>query len=97
MKNIITILGLATTLTLTQTGCVTIQTPKFASVESVMELKMNATLPEVISTLGSKPYNIYYSQKDGYTVYTYKYKVLERKVDPDLINFRGGGKKGAGV
>jgi hypothetical protein len=72
------------------TSCETVKVAKFASVESVMELKLNSTLPEVISLLGSKPYNIYSNHKDGYTIYTYKYKLIERKISPKLINSRGG-------
>ena len=44
-------------------SCKTIQVAKFASVESVMELKINSSLEEVIAKLGSKPYNIYSNQK----------------------------------
>lgn len=72
------------------TGCKTVQTAKFASVETVMDLKVNSTLPEVISLLGSKPYNVYSNQVDGYTIYAYKYKLVERKVNPKLVNSRGG-------
>lgn len=66
------------------------QVAKFASVESVIDLKMNSTIEEVISKLGSKPYNIYSKQKDGYAIYTYKYKLVERKVSQRLINSKGG-------
>jgi len=71
-------------------SCETVKVSKFASVENVMELKLNSTLPEVISLLGSKPYNIYANHKDGYTIYSYKYKLVERKVSPKIINSRGG-------
>lgn len=79
------------------TSCKIVQVAKFASVESVMELKLNSTLDEVISRLGSKPYNIYSNQKGGYTIYTYKYKVVERKVNPKLINSKGGETTGTEV
>ncbi len=73
------------------------QAPKFASVENVMSLKLNFSLAEVISTLGSRPYNIYYHQEDGYTIYTYKYKLVERKVKPMWLNSRGGETNGIEV
>jgi hypothetical protein len=47
-------------------------------------------LPEVIASLGSKPYNVYSNQKDGYTIYLYKYKLIERKADPLTVNEIGG-------
>ena len=78
-------------------SCKTVQVAKFASVENVMELKINSTLDEVISKLGSKPYNIYSNQKEGYTIYTYKYKVVERKVNPKLIKSKGGETTGTEV
>lgn len=78
-------------------GCKTVQVPKFASVENVMELKINSTLDEVVSRLGSKPYNIYSNQKEGYTIYVYKYKLVERKVNPNLMNSRGGETTGTEV
>ena len=78
-------------------SCKTVQVAKFASVENVMELKINSSLEEVINTLGSKPYNIYSNQKEGYAIYTYKYKLVERKVSPELINSRGGETTGTEV
>jgi hypothetical protein len=62
-----------------------------------MDLKINSSLDEVIARLGSKPYNIYSNQKEGYIIYTYKYKLVERKVNPSLINSRGGETTGTEV
>lgn len=67
-----------------------VQVPEFTSVEKVIDLKMNSTLSEVISVLGCKPYNVYSSQVDGYTIYVYKYKIVERRVDASMINSIGG-------
>lgn len=89
MKKLMTIFGAILFGTVLLSGCKTVQVAKFASVDNVMELKVNSTLEEVISKLGSKPYNIYSNQKEGYTIYTYKYKVVERKVAPMKINSRG--------
>lgn len=72
------------------TSCKTVQVAKFTSVENLYQLKLNSSLEEVISLLGSKPYNILSNQIDGYTIFTYKYKFIERKVNPKLINSRGG-------
>ena len=64
--------------------------PKFVSSENVVDLKVNSTLDDVIAKLGRKPYNVFSSQKDGYTIYIYKYKILERKESRDRINVPGG-------
>lgn len=78
-------------------GCKTIQVAKYSSVENVLDLRINNSLEEVISKLGTKPYNVYSSQKEGYTIYVYKYKVVERKVSPKLVNSRGGETTGTEV
>ena len=79
------------------TSCKTVQVAKFTSVENLYQLKLNSSLEEVISLLGSKPYNILSNQIDGYTIFTYKYKFVERKVNPKLINSRGGETTGTEV
>jgi hypothetical protein len=81
----------------TFTSCKTIQVPKFTSVENLYQLKLNSSLESVIALLGSKPYNILSNQLDGYVIYTYKYKLVERKVNPALINNRGGETTGTEV
>jgi len=40
--------------------------------------------------LGCEPYNLLTKQADGYAIYTYLYKLVERMVDPKVINERGG-------
>ena len=79
----------------TLTSCkTTIQVAKFTSVEKLYDLKLNWKLGDVISYLGSKPYNILSNQIDGYTIYTYKYKLIERIVNSDIINKHGGETEG---
>ncbi len=97
MRKLMTIFGAILIASVFLSSCKTIQVAKFASVESVMELKINSSLEEVIAKLGSKPYNIYSNQKEGYTIYTYKYKVVERKVNPKLVNSKGGETTGTEV
>ncbi len=79
------------------TSCKTVQVAKFTSVENVYQIKLNSSIEEVISVLGSKPYNVLSNQIDGYTIYLYKYKTVERKVNPSLINSRGGETTGTEV
>ncbi len=71
-------------------SCKTVQVPKFTSIDNVLTLTINSTIQDVENKLGCKPYNIYSNQKDGYTIYVYKYKVLERKVNPKMVNKIGG-------
>ena len=67
-------------------SCKTVQVPKFTSIDNVLTLTINSTIQDVENKLGCKPYNIYSNQKDGYTIYVYKYKVLERNVNPKIVN-----------
>ena len=71
-------------------SCKTTQVARFTSVENLFQIKLYSSLEDVISLLGSKPYNILSSQVGGYTIYTYKYKFVERIVGSKLINSRGG-------
>lgn len=92
-----TILG-AVMLTLFMfSSCKTTQVAKFTSVENLYQIKLGSSLESVIALLGSKPYNILSNQVDGYVIYTYKYKLVERKVNPKLINDRGGETTGTEV
>ena len=97
MKKTITIFGAIIIFALFVTSCATVQVAKFTSVENLYQLKLNSSLEEVITLLGSKPYNILSNQIDGYTIFTYKYKFVERKVNPKLINSRGGETTGTEV
>ncbi len=97
MKKIMTIFGATIISALCFTSCKIVQVPKFTSVENLYQLKLNSSLDEVISLLGSKPYNILSTQIDGYTIFTYKYKFVERKVNPKIINSRGGETTGTEV
>jgi hypothetical protein len=97
MRKVKTIFGAILIATVLLSSCKTVQVAKFASVENVMEIKINSSLEEVISKLGSKPFNIYSNQKEGYTIYTYKYKLVERKVNPKLKDSRGGETTGTEV
>ena len=97
MKKLISIFGTIMIIAQLLTSCSTVQVAKFTSVENLYQLKLNSSLEEVIALLGSKPYNILSKQAYGYTIVTYKYKFVERKVDSKLINIRGGEIAGAEV
>lgn len=97
MKRMMTIFGAVIFASFMLSSCKTTQVAKFTSVENLYQLKLNSSLESVISLLGSKPYNILSNQVDGYVIYTYKYKLVEREVNPKLINERGGETTGTEV
>jgi hypothetical protein len=66
-----------------------VQYPKFTSVENLFSLNEGMIFSDVVRVLGSKPYDIYMRQQDGYSILIYKYKLVERKVNSWLINERG--------
>jgi uncharacterized secreted protein with C-terminal beta-propeller domain len=90
MKKTNLILFFAIVFTLAFTSCKSVQAPKYTSVENLFNLKTGNTYEETVNILGQKPYDIYMSQAEGYTIYTYKYKHVERKINPNSLNQRGG-------
>jgi hypothetical protein len=87
MKKVIFAAMMATGLIFT--SCKSVQVAKFTSVENVFQLKLGSSIDDVMTVLGSKPYNILSNQVEGYTIYTYKYKLVERKINPALVNTKG--------
>ena len=87
MKKII-IVGFAIVVGLS--SCTVQNSAMFTSVEKIIKLNLNSTLDETIKTLGSEPHNVYSSQLEGYSVYEYKYKLIERVVSPYKVNEIGG-------
>ena len=71
-------------------SCKIVQVPKFTTSDNLLKIELNSSLEDVVQTLGCNPYNMLSSQVDGYTIYQYKYKMVERKVSPKMINQRGG-------
>ena len=65
------------------------QFAKFTSSDRLYQVKIGNTYETVVSTLGCEPYNLLSKQADGYEIYTYKYKIVERYYDPKYINERG--------
>lgn len=90
MKKTKTILLTAIFTTLLFTSCKVVQVPKFTTSDNLLKIELNSSLEDVVKTLGCNPYNMLSSQVDGYTIYQYKYKMVERKVSPKMINARGG-------
>lgn len=79
------------------TSCKTIQAPKFTSIDRIMDLKMGMSSVDVFEKLGSPPYDVLFCQAEGYTLYLYYYKVIERKVIMLNLNKIGNEAKGDNV
>lgn len=77
-------------LILLATSCASVvKIPKFTSVENIIDLKPGMTYVEVVNKLGSKPYDVLFCQQEGFTMYLYKYKVIQREIDPKNIDMKG--------
>lgn len=66
---------------------------KFTSVDKLLLIQPGNTYDVVVQTLGCEPYNLLSNQKDGYAIYVYKYKLLQREIkaeDAEVLNQRGG-------
>jgi hypothetical protein len=90
MKKTNLFFGIAALMAFVFASCKVVQAPKFTSVENLYSIKLGCSFDAMVSTLGSKPYDMYMNQSDGYTIYTYKYKNVERKINPNALNQRGG-------
>lgn len=73
------------------------QYPKYTSSDRLYQLRVGDSYETVVSTLGCEPYNLLSKQADGYDIYVYKYKIVERKFDAKAINNRGSETAGSEV
>lgn len=58
----------------------------FTSVGNVLDLKLNSSFDQAVTTLDTRPHNIFSSQIDGYTAYEFRYKLIEREVNPLTVD-----------
>lgn len=72
-------------------SCKVTQIPKFASSDNLLKLELNSSIDDAVKVLGCNPYNILSSQIDGYTIYLYKYKLVERSLPTKSANKVGQG------
>ena len=75
----------------------TAQFAKFTSSDRLYQVQTGNSYETVVSTLGCEPYNLLSKQADGYDIYVYKYKIVERKFSAKLINERGSESAGQEV
>ncbi|MBO4654515.1 MAG: hypothetical protein J5644_03105 [Bacteroidales bacterium] len=65
------------------------QFAKFTSSDRLYQVQPGNSYETVVSTLGCEPYNLLCKQADGYDIYVYKYKIVERWFSTKDINQRG--------
>jgi len=73
------------------------QFAKFTSSDRLYQVEPGSSYETVVSTLGCEPYNLLSKQGNGYDIYVYKYKIVERKFSAMLINERGSESSGTEV
>ena len=96
-KNIVFICVIAFVAILFSSCDTTGQFAKFTSSDRLYQVQPGNSYETVISTLGCEPYNLLSKQADGYDIYVYKYKIVERKFSTKLINERGSESAGTEI
>ena len=67
---------------------------KFVGVERVMTVPMGSSYEEVVRYFGSSPYEMMSRQLDGYQVFVWKYRVVNREVTAKEYDSKGGESNG---
>ncbi len=62
---------------------------KYTTSTKLCEVKVGQTFDEVTAALGCPPYDLLSKQVDGYDIYLFKYKIVERLMAEDMINTPG--------
>lgn len=68
---------------------VTEQLPKYVGIDKVLSVEMGSTYDEVVKHFGSAPIDVISRQKDGYSIYLYKYRIVYRDIDPRAFDVKG--------
>jgi len=77
-------------------ACSVVMHPHFTNIQSILSVNRGETLNQVIDKIGFLPYDVYTQQTTGYKIVTYKYKIMERQLDPktkDNIGSESNGPK----
>lgn len=97
MKKTMLFLAAAVVAILFASCNVTSQFAKFTSSDRLYQVQPGNSYETVVSILGCEPYNLLSKQADGYDIYVYKYKIVERKFSAKDINSRGSESAGEEV
>ena len=63
-------------------ACSVVMHPHFTNIQSILSVNRGETLNQVIDKIGFMPYDVYTQQTTGFKIVTYKYKIIERQLDP---------------
>jgi len=96
MKKSILIFSVMALFGLTITSCSTESNlpkethAKFVGVDRLMTVPMGSSYDEVVRYFGSAPYEMLSRQLEGYEIYVWKYRVVQREVTAKEYDNRGG-------
>ncbi len=81
-------------IAMTFTGCkTTVPMPRYVPLDKVLSLELGSTYDQVVQQFGGLPnglpYDVISRQKDGYSIYLYKYRTYFREVRPDNYDRKG--------
>jgi hypothetical protein len=63
-------------------ACSVVMHPHFTNIQSILSVNRGETLNQVIDKIGFLPYDVYTQQTTGFKIVAYKYKIMERQLDP---------------
>ena len=88
-KNFLSIC-LAAFVALTICSCSTTeQFPKYVPIDKMLSVPLGSSYDDVVKYLGCPPLDLVSRQKDGYSIYQFKYRIFYRDLDPRLFDQRG--------
>lgn len=65
------------------------QFPKFVPIEKMASVELGSTYDEVVKYFGCPPHDFISRQKDGYSIYQYKYRIVYRDLEPSRFDQKG--------
>jgi hypothetical protein len=65
------------------------QFPKYVPIDKLLSIEMGSTYDDVVKYLGCAPIDLVSRQKDGYSIYLYKYRIFYRDLEPRLFDQKG--------
>lgn len=93
-KNLLLTAFVMAMVAMTFTGCkTTTPMPRYVPLDKVLSLELGSTYDEVVQAFGGLPnglpYDIVSRQKDGYSIYVYKYRTYFRETNPSDYDRKG--------
>ena len=65
-------------------ACNVVMHPQFTNVVNILSTSRGETINAVIEKIGHMPYDVFTQQTTGYKIVSYKYKIMERQIDPTI-------------